>query len=88
MKYSKITQKCTLLEQRATGIVTQQYKKFGGAKSKKKMFAECQKVILGIDVCLPSVVFWHSAYRITEIDGVTGHDVAVCLFCAECRHSV
>ena len=43
MKYSKITQKCTLLEQRATGIVRQQYKKFGGAKSKKK--------------CLPSVRF-------------------------------
>jgi len=49
MKYSKITQKCTLLEQRATGIVTQQYKKFGGAKSKKK--------------CLPSVRVGHSAYN-------------------------
>jgi len=48
MKYSKITQKCTLLEQRATGIVTQQYKKFGGAKSKKKMFAECKSRTLGI----------------------------------------
>ena len=48
MKYSKITQKCTLLEQRATGIVTQQYKKFGGAKSKKIMFAECKSRTLGI----------------------------------------
>ena len=42
MKYSKITQKCTLLEQRATGIVRQQYKKFGGQNQKK---------------CLPSVRF-------------------------------
>ena len=70
MKYSKITQKCTKLQHRATGIVRQQYKKFGGQNKKKFVcrvsdadtrhitaFAECRKVTLGIDVGLPSVVF-------------------------------
>ena len=51
--------------------------KVWGAKSKKKFvcrvsdadtrhiteFAECRKVTLGIYVGLPSVVFWHLAYR-------------------------
>ena len=48
-KYSKITQKCTKLQHRATGIVRQQYKKFGRQNQKKNN-------------CLPSVIFWHSAY--------------------------
>ena len=54
MKYSKITQKCTKLQHRATGIVIQQYKKFGW-QNKKNWFAECQMVTLGIQHELPSV---------------------------------